>query len=75
MGAADGEELLGRILAFTGGHPYYTQLFAQQAALLQGLNKSKPVSFDQLLEESLILENDYLEKMWDSSRPPPPPQP
>ena len=62
----NGEELLGRILAFTGGHPYYTQLFAQQAALLQGLNKSNTVSFDRLLEESLILENDFLEKMWES---------
>ena len=30
------------------------------------MDKSKPVSFDQLLEESLILENDFLEKLWES---------
>ena len=62
----NGEELLRQILSFTGGHPYYTQLFTQQAALLQGMDKSKPVSFDRLLEESLILENDFLEKLWES---------
>jgi len=60
----NGEQLAGEILSFTCGHPYYTQLMAQQAILLHGANTT--LSFDAILEESLLLENDYLEKLWEA---------
>lgn len=60
-----GDQLAGEILSFTGGHPYYTQLMAQQAILLHGANRKGSLSFDAILEESLLLENDYLEKLWE----------
>ena len=61
-----GESLTDEILTYTGGHPYYTQLLAQQAIFMQSTNKSKPIPFERVLDEVLSLENDYLEKMWEA---------
>jgi len=61
-----GESLTDEILTYTGGHPYYTQLLAQQAIFIQSTNKSKPIPFERVLDEVLSLENDYLEKMWEA---------
>ena len=48
----------------TAGKPVTgDQLMAQQAILLHGANSA--ISFDAILEESLLLENDYLEKLWE----------
>jgi hypothetical protein len=48
------------------GHPYYTQLLAQQALLLQGKLKVGPRRIFPLLEETLYVEKDYLERLWEN---------
>jgi uncharacterized protein len=60
-------EALNKLLDITQGHPYYTQLFIQQLLLF-----SKPASnihcndIDDLLENVLLTENSYFEKMWET---------
>ena len=52
------------ILDFTKGHPYYSQLALQQLIISYKVNNilPKPV---QLFEELLLVERNYLEKVWD----------
>ncbi len=60
------EVLANAILDFTSGHPYYTQLMTQQAVLLNKAPGSRRIGFKTILAEALALENDYLEKLWES---------
>jgi hypothetical protein len=52
------------ILDFTKGHPYYSQLALQQLIISYKVNNilPKPV---QLFDELLLVERNYLEKVWD----------
>lgn len=52
------------ILDFTKGHPYYSQLALQQLIIAYKVNGNllKPV---QLFDELLLIERNYLEKVWD----------
>jgi AAA+ ATPase superfamily predicted ATPase len=63
---AESGKLAREILDFTGGHPYYTQLLAQQAVILR--NNVNPVrqQINQLLEETIYVEKDYLERLWET---------
>ena len=54
------------IFDFTGGHPYYTQLLAQQSLLFHGNLKPNSRRMFHLLEETLYVEKDYLERLWES---------
>ncbi len=60
------EKFINEILDFTKGHPYYTQLVLQQILLNKstGLNQ-KNVSLFDILQQLLIVENNYLEKQWE----------
>ena len=60
------EKFTGEILDFTKGHPYYTQLILQQILLNKaiGLNP-KDSSLFGILQQLLIIENNYLEKQWE----------
>ena len=58
------EKLVGSLLEFTRGHPYYTQLALQQILLEHALYKKSP-DLQYLLNEMLIIENSYLEKVWE----------
>ncbi len=62
----NGEELAKEIVQFTLGHPYYTQLLTQQAVFLNDPRGTTRISFQTILAEALALENDYLEKLWES---------
>ena len=63
---AEPGKLARDIFDFTGGHPYYTQLLAQQALLLQSKLKPGPGRISQLLKETLYVEKDYLERLWEN---------
>jgi AAA+ ATPase superfamily predicted ATPase len=66
-GAIDAPETLAReIFDFTGGHPYYTQLLAQQTLVYQRTLKPDHRRMSNLLEETLFVEKDYLERLWES---------
>ena len=60
------ETFIDEILEFTKGHPYYTQLIVQQVILNKSteLNKGE-VSLSGILQEILVIENNYLEKQWE----------
>lgn len=54
------------ILDFTGGHPYYTQLILQQVYIKHSLSPSSfRFRMPAILDELLILERNYLEKLWE----------
>lgn len=59
-------KLAREIFDFTCGHPYYTQLLAQQAVLLHGSLKPDSHRMYHLLEETLFVEKDYLERLWEN---------
>jgi len=63
---AEPEQLARDIFEFTQGHPYYTQLLAQQAVILSGNLNPKGNRIIHLLEETLYAERDYLEKLWEN---------
>jgi len=58
------DNFLNTILDFTNGHPYYSQLALQELVIYNALNKSNP-TVDELLEQMLIVEKNYLEKLWE----------
>lgn len=64
-GIVEPGKLAGEILEFTGGHPYYSQLLAQQALFLPRNHKTDKHRMDHLLEETLFVEKDYLERLWE----------
>jgi AAA+ ATPase superfamily predicted ATPase len=57
---------IDQILDFTKGHPYYTQLILQQI-LLNNSTGIKPcdISLREILQQLLVIENNYLEKQWE----------
>jgi len=66
-GAIDAPGTLAReIFDFTDGHPYYTQLLAQQTLVFQRTLKPDHRRMSNLLEETLYVEKDYLERLWES---------
>lgn len=65
-GIKAGPGVIDEILEFTKGHPYYTQLILQHIYVTQTLS-AKPLSFNMktILEELLVAEKNYLEKLWE----------
>ena len=59
------EQLAAQITRFTHGHPYYTQLLAQQALFHSEQFGKAERSFRELLQTSLDTEVNYCEKVWD----------
>ena len=59
------EELIDDILNFTKGHPYYTQLVLQQILILNSVDSNAETTMDKILDQLLIIENNYLEKQWE----------
>lgn len=62
---ADG---VNRILKFTNGHPYYTQLVCQQLNYSinnKGKKKINEKSVDDAIEEAFWSEINYIEKLWE----------
>ncbi len=57
-------EQLSIYLDISKGHPYYAQLILQQLFLFYIIKKKLP-SIDELLDEILSVERDYLEKTWE----------
>ncbi len=60
------EKFIDDILNFSKGHPYYTQLVLQQILLniSTGID-NKVISLKIILQQLLIIENNYLEKQWE----------
>lgn len=58
------ESDIAEILEFTQGHPYYSQLALQQLIISFKMNDKIP-SPKQLFDELLLVERNYLEKVWD----------
>ena len=59
------EKLLVKILEFTKGHPYYSQLFFQEYIIYKKLKLPVELKFQQILDNVLLMEKNYLEKSWD----------
>lgn len=54
------------ILLFTKGHPYYTQLYAQELLINFKLSDNKVVAtHDEIIQQLLIVEKSFLEKNWE----------
>lgn len=54
------------ILSFTKGHPYYTQLYAQELLINYKLSgKNVVASHEDILQQLLIVEKSFLEKNWE----------
>ncbi|MCK5521059.1 MAG: ATP-binding protein [Candidatus Marinimicrobia bacterium] len=65
-GLADNSDTIKDILNFTEGHPYYSQLFLQEAIIQAALeNKSEILNQKNLSERLLLVEKNYLEKTWE----------
>ena len=57
---------ISKILSFTKGHPYYTQLYAQELIINHKLSNSEVlVSHEEILQQLLIVEKSFLEKNWE----------
>lgn len=52
------------IVGLMKGHPYYTQLAFQQVVLVNALEGTPPSEIE-LLHRLLLVEKDYLEKVWE----------
>jgi len=60
------DKFIDKILDFTKGHPYYTQLILQQILLNKATGfHPKENSFNDILQQLLLVENNYLEKQWE----------
>ena len=54
------------ILNFTKGHPYYTQLYAQELLINYKLSNNKVLaSHEYMLQQLLIVEKSFLESNWE----------
>jgi AAA+ ATPase superfamily predicted ATPase len=61
-----GIQTIRKILEFTGGHPYYTQLICQQIELEWKMGqKVKEGNVDYYIETVMWLELNYIEKVWE----------
>lgn len=60
------DERIDRLLDFTLGHPYYTQLYLQEIMIQTKINpqKSLPTHY-QMISHLLLIEKNYLEKSWE----------
>ena len=58
------DNYLNKILDFTKGHPYYSQLALQEIIIFNALNKKTP-TYRELLELIIIAEKSYIEKSWE----------
>ena len=57
---------ISEILLFTKGHPYYTQLYAQELLINYKLSDNKVlVSHEDILQQLLIVEKSFLESNWE----------
>jgi AAA+ ATPase superfamily predicted ATPase len=57
---------LDRIMEFSGGHPYYTQLVCRELEYLSSsLNSLDGNNVDEAIEEAFWSEINYIEKTWD----------
>jgi uncharacterized protein len=55
-----------KILSFTKGHPYYTQLYAQELLINHRLSDNNVVaSHEEIIQQLLIVEKSFLEKNWE----------
>jgi hypothetical protein len=52
------------IIDLTMGHPYYSQLAFQQLVMFNFFNRRLP-TIDELLNQMLATEKDYLERSWE----------
>lgn len=58
------KEFLNKILDFTGGHPYYSQLALQEIIIFYALNKKTP-TYRELISHMINTEKNYIEKSWE----------
>jgi len=58
------DSFISRILDFTNGHPYYSQLALQEAIVHHLINERLPES-EELIQKIFLSEKDYLEKTWE----------
>jgi AAA+ ATPase superfamily predicted ATPase len=58
------EDYFNKVVEFTKGHPYYTQLAFQQLALTSTL-ESKIPGIPELILQMVDAEKDYIEKTWE----------
>jgi AAA+ ATPase superfamily predicted ATPase len=66
LNISDHDALMESILDFTHGHPYYTQLILQNIHIRCQLTKGDPnLSFKRILDDLLVSEKNYLEKLWE----------
>ncbi len=57
---------ISKILSFTKGHPYYTQLYAQELLINYKLSDTEVLaSHKEILQQLLIVEKSFLEKNWE----------
>jgi AAA+ ATPase superfamily predicted ATPase len=57
---------ISKILSFTKGHPYYTQLYAQELLINHKLSDTEVLaSHEEILQQLLIVEKSFLEKNWE----------
>ena len=57
---------ISSILLFTKGHPYYTQLYAQELLINYKLSDNYVIaSHEEILEQLLIVEKSFLESNWE----------
>ena len=57
---------ISEILLFTNGHPYYTQLYAQELLINYKLSDTKVLaSHEEILQQLLIVEKSFLESNWE----------
>ncbi|NQU87232.1 MAG: ATP-binding protein [Mariniphaga sp.] len=58
------ESFIIKVLDFTNGHPYYSQLALQEMIVYHLINERLP-GFNELLQKMIYSEKDYLEKTWE----------
>ena len=57
---------ISEILLFTNGHPYYTQLYAQELMINYKLSDNKVLaSHEDMIQQLLIVEKSFLESNWE----------
>lgn len=56
---------LDRIMEFSGGHPYYTQLVCRELEYLSSPDSIDSEDVDEAIEEAFWSEINYIEKLWD----------
>lgn len=56
---------INKIMDFTGGHPYYSQLAVQQSVLCCSNKKTSENDVDEIIRQMMFAESGYLEKCWD----------